>query len=95
MIRLTTYNLDLSNMTSKFAAIQLRGSVVSLDDATLDNTLVIPNRKPGGGNIGYYNTQQFQSLYAWNDIVSVVVTTTLSIASESIQGPLNKATGKV
>lgn len=53
------------------------------------STITIPVGKPGAGTQGYLITQDFSSLWSWNDFLSIVVESYISVNASILSGPIN------
>lgn len=88
-VRLSVQSFDPNDMV-KYANIQTYFALTVYGDMSKSNLITIAAPNPGAGTAGYINVQQFSSLWSWNDLVSIVITTNLPISPEVITGPISE-----
>ncbi len=89
-IRLSAYEYNRSDMV-KYARIDTRLSTTTLYGALNGtNNFTIPTGYPGAGLAANVTYQAISSLWSWNDLVSIVVTSSLPTLPEVISGPISE-----
>lgn len=88
-IRLSAYETNLSDL-NKYARIDTRQSTTSMYGLLTGTTnFTIPTGYPGAGLSANVVYQAVSSLWSWNDLVSIVLTSNLPTLPEVISGPIS------
>jgi hypothetical protein len=88
-VRLQAYQL-WQGQTTKYAKLKTQRTFCIYGVGSGSSIFTIPTGYPGAGLSAHINYQTYSSLYSWNDLVSIVITSSLPTLPEVISGPVSE-----